>query len=326
MNRQSAVERWLAPPTPAGEQGSFERSVLKGLTGSRKTLECKYLYDDQGSALFDEICRQPEYYPTRTETEILSRYAGNIAAAIGPDAEVVELGSGASLKTRILLRALRRPAAYVPVDISAEFLRTAAASLAEEFSAVAVFPVVADFTAPFSLARNARHAARLLFFPGSTIGNFHPAHAERFLRQTCRSLVPDALLIGVDLKKDRTILQAAYNDAAGVTAAFNLNLLQRINRELDATFDLSLFAHEAFYTEERGRVEMHLRSSIAQRVRVAGRYVGFAAQESIHTESSYKYSVDEFLALAGRAGWQSVDAWLDDDKLFSVHLLLPAGQ
>ena len=324
MNRQSAVARWLAPPTPAGEQGSFERSVLKGLTGSRKTLECKYLYDDQGSALFGEICRQQEYYPTRSETEILSRYAGNIAAAIGPDAEVVELGSGASLKTRILLRALRRPAAYIPVDISADYLRTAAASLADEFSGVAVSPVVADFTASFNLPRRSRRVPRLLFFPGSTIGNFHPAHAERFLRQTCRSLEPDALLIGVDLKKDRAVLQAAYNDAAGMTAAFNLNLLKRINRELDATFDLSLFNHQAFYTEERGRMEMHLHSAIAQTVRVAGRYVGFTALESIHTESSYKYSVAEFVALAARAGWQSTDAWLDDGELFSVHLLIPA--
>lgn len=325
MYLETAYARRLAPGWPTVERGSFAYSVIRGLTASRKTLECKYFYDEQGSELFDDICRQPEYYPTRSETEILTRHAAAIAAAIGPGAELVELGSGASLKTRIVLGALQRPAAYVPVDISADYLRAAAASLAGEFPGVAVSAVVADFTTPFDLPRPDTDSPRLLFFPGSTIGNFHPAHAERFLRQTCRGLAPDALLIGVDLKKDSSVLESAYNDVAGVTAAFNLNLLQRINRELDATFDLTAFEHQAFYTEGRGRVEMHLRSAIAQTVRVAGRYVGFAAHESIHTESCYKYSVAEFLALTARAGWQSIGTWLDYRELFSVHLLRPVS-
>lgn len=325
MELEMAYARQLAPRWPAVDPGSFEHSVIRGLTASRKTLECKYFYDKQGSELFDEICRQPEYYPTRAETEILTRHGASIAAAIGPGAELVELGSGASLKTRIVLSALQRPAAYVPVDISADYLREVAESLAGEFPGVAVSAVVADFTAPFTLPRAAPASPRLLFFPGSTIGNFHPAHAERFLRGTCRGLTPDALLIGVDLKKDRSVLESAYNDVAGLTAAFNLNLLQRINRELDANFDLRAFEHQAFYTAARGRVEMHIRSAVAQTVRVAGRSVRFAAHESIHTESCYKYSVAEFHDLASRAGWQSVGTWIDSLELFSVHLLRPVS-
>ena len=263
MYLEVAYPSAVTPGWPSVEPGSFEYSVLRGLAGPRKTLECKYFYDEQGSELFDDICSQPEYYPSRCETEILTRHAASIAAAIGPGAELVELGIGASLKTRIVLRALQRPAAYVPVDISAEYLQAAAAALAGEFSGVAVSAVVADFTRPFKLPRPDKQSPRLLFFPGSTIGNFHPAHAEQFLRQTCRGLAPDALLIGADLKKDSSVLESAYNDVAGVTAAFNLNLLQRINREPDATFELTAFNHQAFHAEGSGRVEMHLLRPVA---------------------------------------------------------------
>jgi dimethylhistidine N-methyltransferase len=321
MAKQTTAARWLAEPAP---QLEFRQSVLRGLAGARKSLECKYFYDERGSALFDEICRQPEYYPTTIETGILERCAAGIAGVTGPGAELVELGSGASLKTRIVLRALQRPARYVPVDISAEYLQGAAASLAGEFPDLDIRPVIADFTAPFRLPARVSGQPRLVFFPGSTIGNFHPRDAARFLGKTCRELSADALLIGVDLKKDRAVLDAAYNDAAGVTAAFNLNLLERINRELDANFDLGAFGHQAGYVERRGRIEMHLRSLRDQEVRVAGRKIHFAAGESIHTENSYKYSVDEFRELATRSGWQMTHSWLDDRALFAVYLLKPA--
>ena len=251
MAKQRTEAQWLADPEP---QLEFRQSVLRGLSAERKSLECKYFYDERGSALFDEICRQPEYYPTAVETGILERRAAEIAGLIGPGAELVELGSGASLKTRILLRALERPARYLPVDISAEYLQAAAEALAGEFPGLKVRPVIADFTAPFRLPARIAGAPRLLFFPGSTIGNFHPRDAARFLGHTCRELSADALLIGVDLKKDPAVLDAAYNDVAGVTAAFNLNLLERINRELAADFDPGAFEHYAAYVERRGRL------------------------------------------------------------------------
>ncbi len=324
MANQTPADQWQDDPAAEAPLAEFEQSVLRGLTNPRKSLECKYFYDERGSALFDEICRQPEYYPTRVETGILERRGREIAALIGPDAELVELGSGASLKTRILLRALQRPARYVPVDISAQYLQSAAAALAGEFPGLRVRPVVADFTQPFSLPQRVAGQPRLLFFPGSTIGNFHPADATRFLATTCRGLGASALLIGVDLKKEKAVLDAAYNDAAGTTAAFNLNLLTRINRDLDASFDLDAFEHEAGYAERRGRVEMHLRSVLDQTVRVAGRDIAFAAGETIHTENSYKYSIDEFRDLAARSHWQLTHSWCDGADRFSVHLLRPA--
>jgi dimethylhistidine N-methyltransferase len=321
MAKQTTAARWQAESAPEPE---FLASVLRGLLAPRKFLECKYFYDERGSELFDEICRQPEYYPPAVETGILERCAAEVATLAGPGAELVELGSGASLKTRIVLRALDRPARYVPVDISAEYLTATAAILAGAFPDLKVRPVIADFTAPFQLPPRAGGASRLLFFPGSTIGNFHPRDAARFLGTTCRELSADAMLIGVDLKKNPAILDAAYNDEAGVTAAFNLNLLARINRELGAGFDLSAFAHHAAYVERRGRVEMHLRSLRDQVVAVAGREIRFAAGESIHTENSYKYSVAEFRELAARSRWQVSHVWRDDRELFSVYLLKPA--
>jgi dimethylhistidine N-methyltransferase len=306
----------LAP----GEE-SFRDAVLKGLGRTRKSIPCKFFYDARGSALFEEICRLPEYYPTRTEIAILEESAGEIAAQMGPHCRLVEFGSGGSHKIRVLLQALDRPAAYVPVDISRDHLREAAASLAEDFPQLPVIAVCADYTGPFPLPLlSGPGGKRVGFFPGSTIGNFEPDAAERFLANCAHILGPGGeMLIGVDLKKETEILEAAYNDRAGVTAAFNLNLIERINRELDGELDPDLFEHLAFYNPAEGRVEIYIRSLVDQRARVAGRRIAFAAGELIHTEYSYKYAVPEFRALAARAGFRPVDTWTDPAELFSVH-------
>ncbi|HZU90063.1 MAG TPA: L-histidine N(alpha)-methyltransferase [Stellaceae bacterium] len=302
-------------------QESFRDAVLAGLMRPRKSIPCKFLYDERGSALFEEICRLPEYYPTRTEIAILERNAPDIAARMGPQCCLVEFGSGASHKARILLEALERPAAYVAVDISREHLREATASLAEDFPALAVIAVCADYTRPFRLpSLPGRVEKRIGFFPGSTIGNFEPDEAEAFLVNCRRLLGPDGdMIIGVDLKKDPDILDAAYNDRAGITAAFNLNLLERARRELGAAIDVDRFAHVAFYSEARGRVEIYLKSLVDQEVRIAGAPIRFAAGELIHTEYSYKYSIAEFRRLARHAGFHPVETWTDRGELFSVH-------
>jgi L-histidine Nalpha-methyltransferase len=305
------------------DRASFLRSVLDGLSRPQKTLDCKYLYDARGSALFDEICRLPEYYPTRTETAILEGNAAAIAAAAGPGAELVELGSGASVKTRILLSAFDRPARYLPLDLAAGHMQAAASELRRLYPGLKVQPVVADFSAPFALPPPQDRGRRVLFFPGSTIGNFDRDGAEQLLARLKRDLQPDLFVIGVDLLKDVRVLHAAYDDAAGVTAAFNLNLLARINRELGCDFDLAQFRHLARVDRRLGRVEMHLVSVADQQVRVGGRSFGFEAGETIHTESSHKYAVDEFAALAARAGWTGESVWTDANRLFSVHLLRP---
>jgi L-histidine Nalpha-methyltransferase len=308
----------LAP----GEE-SFRDAVFSGLGRAPKTLPCKFFYDERGSALFEEICRLPEYYLTRTEIAILERHAGAIAAQIGPHARLVELGSGASIKVRILLRALQAPAAYVAVDISREWLREAAGELAADFPLLPVVAVCADYTRSFPLPPLPGPAGkRVGFFPGSTIGNFEPNAVVRFLRHCAELLGPGGeMLIGADLKKDPAILDAAYNDKAGINAAFNLNLLDRIDRELDGDIDVARFAHVAFYNEAAGRVELYLESRAAQSATIAGRRFDFAAGERIHTENSYKYSVEEFHALAARAGFRPVETWTDPDRLFSVHYL-----
>jgi L-histidine N-alpha-methyltransferase len=306
----------LAP----GEE-SFRDAVLKGLSGSKKSIPCKFLYDARGSALFEEICGLPEYYPTRTEIRILADNAEEIAAQMGPHARLIEFGSGGSHKVRILLEALDRPAAYVPVDISGEHLREAAAGLAGDFPTLPVIAVCADYTRLFPVPPlPGPHGKRVGFFPGSTIGNFEPEAAESFLRNCARILGPGGeMLIGVDLKKDAAVLDAAYNDRAGVTAAFNLNLLERVNRELDGDLDLDRFEHLAFYSAAEGRVEIYIRSLAGQRARIAGRPFAFAAGELIHTEYSYKYAVGEFRELAARAGFRPIDTWTDAARLFSVH-------
>jgi L-histidine Nalpha-methyltransferase len=308
----------LAP----GEE-SFRDAVFLGLGRSPKTLPCKFFYDERGSALFEEICRLPEYYLTRTEIAILERHAGAIAAEIGPHARLIELGSGASIKVRILLRALADPAAYVAVDISREWLREAAGELAADFPDLPVVAVCADYTRTFPLPPlPGPEGKRVGFFPGSTIGNFEPEAVVRFLRHCAELLGPGGeMLIGADLKKAPAILNAAYNDSAGKNAAFNLNLLVRINRELDGDIDVGRFAHVAFYNDVAGRVELYLQSCAAQSATIAGRRFAFAAGERIHTENSYKYSIDEFRALAVRAGFRPVDTWTDPNHLFSVHYL-----
>ena len=306
----------LAP----GEE-SFRDAVLNGLARPRKAIPCKFFYDERGSALFDEICRLQEYYPTRTEIAVLEENAEEIAAQMGAYSRIVEFGSGASHKARILLQALDRPVAYVPVDISREHLLEAASSLAEDFPDMAIIAVCADYTGPFTLPSLPGPAGkRIGFFPGSTIGNFEPDAAERFLANCADILGPRGeMLIGVDLKKDLSILDAAYNDRRGITAAFNLNLFERINRELDGDLDLDSFEHFAFYSESKGRIEIYIRSLVDQQAMIAGRRFQFAAGELIHTEYSYKYSVAEFRALAARAGFRPVDTWTDPAELFSVH-------
>jgi L-histidine N-alpha-methyltransferase len=306
----------LAP----GEE-SFRDAVLNGLGGTPKSIPCKFFYDSRGSALFEAICRLPEYYPTRTEIAILEQNAAAIATRIGPHSRLIEFGSGASTKARILLRALDRPAAYVPVDISREHLRDAATSLAEDFPALPVVAVCADYTRAFPLPPlPGPSGKRVGFFPGSTIGNFEPDAAVDFLANYARILGPGGeMVIGVDLKKDPAILEAAYDDRAGVTAAFNLNLIVRINRELDGDLDIGRFEHVAFYNQVEGRIEIYIRSLANQEAWIAGTPILFAKGELIHTEYSYKYSVAEFRALAGRAGFSAVDTRTDPGDLFSVH-------
>jgi L-histidine N-alpha-methyltransferase len=306
----------LAP----GEE-SFRDAVLKGLGRTPKSIPCKFFYDARGSMLFEAICRLPEYYLTRTETAILEEGAAEIAAQIGPHSRLIEFGSGASTKVRILLTALDRPAAYVPVDISREHLRDAAVGLAEDFPSLPVVAVCADYTRPFALPPlPAPGGKRVGFFPGSTIGNFEPDAAVNFLTNYARILGPGGeMLIGVDLKKDPEILDAAYNDRAGVTAEFNLNLLGRINRELDGDLDIDRFEHVAFYNEAEGRIEIYIRSLANQEAWIAGTSIFFAKDELIHTEYSYKYSVVEFRNLAARAGFRPLDIWTDPADLFSVH-------
>lgn len=320
-----AVQRNPARPGPVTarpDAAGFLTDALAGLRRPQKELPCKYLYDAVGSALFDAICETSEYYPTRTELAIMRAHAGEMGARLGPGCQVVELGSGSGIKTRLLLRHLPRPAAYVPVDISADHLRRSAKELAARFPEVEVQPVAADFTRPFEVPEPAMATRRrVVYFPGSTVGNFGPAEALTLLRDIAALCGPGgALLIGVDLKKDPAILNAAYDDAAGVTAAFNRNLLARMNRELGANFDLSAFRHWAFYNEAAGRVEMHLVSTRDQTARVGGHPIRFAAGESIHTENSYKYALNEFEQVASRAGLRLVTLWTDPRRLFSVQL------
>lgn len=306
----------------APTEESFREAVLAGLSRERKAIPCKFLYDARGSALFERICALPEYYPTRTERRVLWRRADEIAALAGPRPQLVEFGSGSSEKTRTLLEALQ-PSCYVPIDIARDQLEAAALELTREFAGLEIIPICADYTRDdFIPALPSSGNTRVGFFPGSTIGNLEPEEAEAFLDR-CATLLGTGggLVIGVDLRKDRAVLDAAYNDAQGVTAAFNLNLLERMNRELDGTFDLSRFAHEAFYNERDGRIEIYIRSLMRQQVRVAGRTIVFDADERIHTEYSYKYDIETFQRLAGRAGFYPEAAWTDPRALFSVHFL-----
>jgi dimethylhistidine N-methyltransferase len=304
------------------QTSAFAADVLDGLSRQPKQLSPKYFYDVVGSELFEQITVLPEYYPTRTELGILDARSAEIAAIVPEGAALVEFGAGATTKARLLLRHCRI-GAYVPVDISGDFLKAQASVLQRDFPALRVAPVVADFTAQFELPTVVADMPKVGFFPGSTLGNFEPHEACAFLRSARNILGPGALmLIGVDLEKSDRVLHAAYNDASGVTARFNLNLLVRINHELGGNFDLSAFTHRAIYNRERHRIEMHLVSRTAQTVRILGKSFAFRAGESIHTESSYKYSLDRFTTLAKSTGWTPQVSWTDDENLFSVHALV----
>lgn len=296
--------------------------TLRGLTATPKTLPPKLFYDATGAALFERICTLPEYYLTRAELEILRARAHEIAALAGPRCALIEYGSGAGTKVRLLLDALDRPAAYVPIDISREQLADVAAGLAGDYPEVPVRPLCADYTAPLHLPPLPAGARRIAFFPGSTIGNFHPTEAAAFLHRVRHTVgTGGAMILGVDRRKDRRILDAAYDDAAGVTAAFNLNLLARLNRELGADFDLANFEHRAFFADRESRVEMHLVSRVAQLVRVAGARIAFDVGETIHTECSYKYDRERLDQLVTAAGFTVTRLWSDTGDRFYVAFL-----
>lgn len=302
---------------------AVSREIIDGLSRAQKCLPSKYLYDATGSALFDEICELPEYYPTRTELQIMREHGADMAALLGERILLVEFGSGSSVKTRLLLDKLRNPAGYVPVDISRDHLYAAAQDLAQLYPGVPVLPVCADFTQPFDLPQTEPPPAHVaVYFPGSTLGNFEPQNAQRILRQIAQMVGHHGgLLIGLDLKKNPAVLEAAYNDAAGVTAAFNLNLLERLNREFGGDFQLAQFRHRAVYNAEQGRMEMHLLSLADQQVSVAGRRFQLAEGETIHTENSHKYSLEAFAQIAAAAGLQVKQVWMDPEQLFSVQYL-----
>ncbi|KQP73536.1 dimethylhistidine N-methyltransferase [Methylobacterium sp. Leaf113] len=310
------------PITALDAERQFLDDVLTGLSAPQKFLSAKYFYDAAGSDLFEAITRQPEYYPTRTELGILDAQGSAIAAALPERATLVEFGSGSTVKVRRLL--VHRPdlAGYVPVDVSESFLRSEAEALAQDFPHLAITPVAADFTRAFSLPSGLAEGPVAGFFPGSTIGNFEPPQAARLLEHFGQVLGSGAtLIIGVDLVKDRAVLEAAYDDVAGVTAAFNRNLLVRMKQELGADIDRDAFTHRAFFNADASRIEMHLVSRTAQTIQIADRRISFAEGETIHTENSYKYTIDRFRALAYEAGWEAGSVWTDPAALFSIHAL-----
>lgn len=306
------------------QTSAFARDVIDDLSQHPKRLSPKYFYDAAGSELFEAITRLPEYYPTRTELCILRDRGRAISDIVPKSAALVEFGAGATTKMRLLLNECAL-GAYVPVDISGDFLTAQADALRVDFPGLGVYPVTADFTAPFELPEAIGAMPRVGFFPGSTLGNFEPHEAGSFLRSARSILGKGArMVIGVDLEKDERVLYDAYNDAAGVTARFNLNVLNRINRELDGDFDLGAFIHRAIYNRDRHRIEMHLISKKALTARVLGRKFSFRPGESIHTENSYKYSLERFTALATGSGWTPVESWTDTAGMFSVHALAAA--
>jgi dimethylhistidine N-methyltransferase len=294
--------------------------VIAGLSSDPRTLPCKYFYDERGAALFQKICELPEYYITRTEIDILSRHHAEIALQIGPNVELIGLGTGAGTKTRILIEALDKPAAYIPVDISEKQLRKSTAVFRKIFPSLEILPVCADYLQPVVLPSPRHKAARnVVYFPGSTIGNFEPNEALEFLRRVANvSGRGGGLLIGVDLQKDQSVIEAAYNDKAGVTAEFNLNLLAHINRKTGANFDVKRWQHRAIYNAEAGRIEMYLISQTDQTVRIQDRQFHFRAGERILTEHSYKHTPEGFTALARQVGFDFVKLWTDDARLFGV--------
>ena len=295
--------------------------VLEGLSAQQKTLAPKFFYDERGSQLFDEITRLPEYYPTRTETALFETHSAQIASHFAGAVSLIEYGSGSSRKIRALLEGMK-PAAYVPLDISGDHLEASAKTLQSDYDWLDIYAVYADYSQSIELPAEIPLNQPMAFFPGSSIGNFAPDQAAAFLSRV-RSLVGEGgkLLIGVDRKKDKSVLEAAYNDSAGVTAAFNLNVLEHLNRELSGDFDIDSFAHRAIYNDQLGSIQMYLESKVSQQVELAGQRIDFAAGEVIHTENSYKYHPDEFAALAASAGWQSELHLSDANDYFSVFLL-----
>jgi dimethylhistidine N-methyltransferase len=308
---------------PPGIAGSgFAADMAHALALRPRSISPKYFYDAHGSQLFDRICELPEYYPTRTELAILRSHAAEIAAQMGPHAEIVEFGAGSCVKVALLLDAMDRPARYLPIDISGEHLAASAAELRAQYPALDVQPVVADYTQRLLLPARVPGAGRRVgFFPGSTIGNFTPDEALQFLQVTGQVLRGGALLLGADLIKDPAVLHAAYNDAQGVTAAFNLNLLARANRELGTDFVLEQFAHSAFYNAPLQRIEMHLVSRCRQQVTLGGQAHEFEEGETLHTENSYKFTIEGLRALALRVGFRAGPVWTDPQRMFSLHWL-----
>jgi L-histidine Nalpha-methyltransferase len=315
MDSPTARLQQIAPP-----EENFADCLIVGLSGSPKEISCKYFYDQDGSQLFERICTLPEYYQTRTETALLARHAGEIAQLMGDGVEILEFGAGALKKVRLLLDtgAVR---AYSPLDISGDYLREVVAELAADYPALMLRPLVGDFTQALEIPPLAGAPRRIGFFPGSTIGNFRPDAAMSLLRRMRGALAGGGLLIGVDLVKDPARLHAAYNDAAGVTALFNKNLLARANRELQAGFDLDGFAHYAPYNPAAHRIEMYLVSLRRQSATIAGRRFDFAAGEAIHTEDSHKYTIESFREMAARAGFRPRAVWTDPERLFALHWL-----
>jgi dimethylhistidine N-methyltransferase len=300
-------------------EADFFAEVLDGLSRQQKKIPPKFFYDEKGSEIFEEICDTSEYYLTRTEQRILQENADEIAMIIGHHCLLVEPGSGNCEKVRLLLDALR-PQAYVPMDISRDHLRKAAKALSADYPWLDVHAACIDFTQPLDLSFCPVGRKKIAFFPGSSIGNFEPLAAVKFMSHVVNAVGRGGgMLIGVDLKKDKDILDAAYNDEAGVTAAFNLNLLDRINHELNADFDINGFAHHAFYNSDKGRVEMHLRSQQDQLINIDKKIIRFNEGETIHTENSYKYTIKEFQVMAHQAGFMPIYVWTDPDQLFSVH-------
>ncbi len=315
LSTSTSIQFYDYHPKPV----DFFAEVIDGLNKEQKKIPPKFFYDQKGSEIFEEICATPEYYPTRTEHRILQENAEEIAKIIGHHCLLVEPGSGNCEKVRLLLDALK-PQAYVPMDISKDHLKKAAQALSVDYPWLDVHAACIDFTQPLDLSFCPDDMQKIAFFPGSSIGNFEPSAAIKFMSQVVDAVGQGGgMLIGVDLKKDKGMLDAAYNDEAGVTAAFNLNLLDRINQELDADFEVGNFEHHAFYNSDKGRIEMHLRSQQEQIINIDDQTIKFDKGETIHTENSYKYTIKEFQAMADKAGFMPVYVWIDPEELFSVH-------
>lgn len=305
------------------QSNEFATEVLEGLEGDSKTIPCRFLYDSKGSRLFEEITDLEEYYPTRTEIKLLKAHSEEIAEIAGRNVTLIEFGSGSSKKTRYVIEALQNISSYVPIDISSSALEEAEHDLQKHFPDLKISPLHADFLQPMNIP-NPESNYNLGFFPGSTIGNFEKPDAIHFLTRAREILGNNSgLVIGVDLQKDLDILIPAYDDSEGVTAAFNLNILARINRELDGNIDLDRFRHKAIYNREAQRIEMHLESLHDQNASILGKKISFTKGETIHTENSHKYTIESFQSLAQKAGWKPLNHWTDQAKLFSIHYLLP---